>query len=192
MSVTGFPTQYNTVQALGVEGAFATTDNAKAVVNAGKGQFCAGPNGVNVAKFVWLNSDGISLSNSGAGAPLGFLPRTQQALITTFLANASMTVPSGMPAAPFSQGDFWVRSSNGATLGQKAYASYVDGSITFAATGNAPTAASVTGSIAPISVTGAIAANTATGSIAGTTLTVTAIGAGLRAGCWSNHHRYWR
>jgi len=177
-SVTGFPKQYNGVQAPAVEGDFAATNNPRATVLSDAGAFVAGVNGTTIARFAWLSADGRSIDNTGAGVPLGFIARRQQGLITTFLANGSMGIPTGLPVVVHNVGDFYVRSSNGATRGQKAYANSVDGSVTFAATGTPPTSASVTGSIAANVVTGAIAVNTATGSISGTTLTVTAVGAG--------------
>jgi hypothetical protein len=174
-----FPSQVNVVQAPAVAGDFAST-NPRFVVDAGPGGLVAGPNGVTVGLFAWSDANNLTVSNTGIGVPTGFVHREQQALITTFLAEASMLVPAGLPVTLFSGGDFWVRNTGGNTtaIGQKAYANSANGSITFAASGNPPTGASVTGSIAANVVTGAIAPNTATGSIAGQVLTVTAVGAG--------------
>lgn len=181
MSVTGFQKQVNVIPSPAVEGDFASA-NPRFTVLAGPGALVSGPVGATIGKFAWLNADGRSVSSSGVNAPTGFVYRRQQGLITTFLANGSMVVPPGLPMTLANGGDFWVRSANGATIGQKAYADNTDGSITFAASGNPPTDASVTGSIATNTVTGAIAVNTATGSfsvVSGVpTLTVTAVGAG--------------
>jgi hypothetical protein len=100
----------------------------------------------------------------------------QQGLITTFLADASMVVPSGFAVTLFSGGDFWVKN-DGATQalpGQKAYANYADGRVTFAATGT-PSTSSVTAALA------AAAATVVTGSIADDVLTVTAVTSGTLA-----------
>jgi hypothetical protein len=144
---------------------------------AGPGGLVAGTDGVTIGKFAWANSLGV-VSSKGAVGQIGFVQRDQVALITTWLAETTMTVPAGMPITLYTAGDFWARFAGGATLGQKVYASYTDGSASSAATGTPPTGASVTGSIAANVVTGAIAANTCTASIADTTMTVSAVGSG--------------
>jgi hypothetical protein len=177
----GFPNRVNGVQALGIEGAFAS-DNPRMTALAGKGQYIAGANGVAAGKFVWLASDGVSVNNYGAGIPLGIVARGMQGFITAFLGDSTQIIPVGQPVTVFTNADIWVKQlgSASATLGMTAYARYADGGVVFGT--SAPTAASVTGSIAVISATGSIAVNTATGSIAGTTLTVTAIGTGTVLG----------
>jgi hypothetical protein len=176
----GFPTSVNVQQAPAVAGDFAS-GNPRATVLAGQGALVAGAAGVVVGRFAWLsaaqidNDNAASLVNNfGAGPVAGFVHREQQGLITTYLADASMVVPQGFPVTLFSGGDFWVvnAGSTEALVGQKAYAGYADGKVSFAATGTPTTGASVTASVA---------ASTAsvTGSIAGNVLTVTAVGSGV-------------
>src|SRR5262249_14119686 len=87
------------------------------------------------------------------------------------LADASMVIPAGFPVTLMSGGDFWVknRGTTAAMIGQKAFASFVDGSVSFANAGATPSTASLTGSIGPQS-------GTITGSISGNCLTVTGSG----------------
>lgn len=175
-----FPTAVNTVQAPAVAGDFADK-NPRATVDAGQGAFVAGTSGVTVGKFAWIDSLGLTASNYGANAPTGFVARSQQALITTFLADNSQVIPQGLPVTLYSSGGFWVKNEGTTTsvIGQKAYANNVTGGVSFAATGTPPAAASVTGSIAANVVTGSIAVNSVTASISGQVMTVTAIGSGV-------------
>lgn len=173
----GFQKQVNAQQAPAVEGDFCDM-NPRYTVDAGPGGLVAGPNGVTVGRFAWAtapddaNGAPASVSNAGEGPVTGFVHRAQQGLITTYLSDSGETVPAGFPVTLHSGGGFWVKNA-GATQalpGMKAYASYVDGSVTFAATGGGATA-SVTGSIAPTTAS-------VTGSIANDVLTVTAVSSG--------------
>lgn len=173
--MTGFQTQVNTVPAPGVEGDFASV-NPRATVLAGPGGLVAGALGLLAGRFAWLSysqvdSDGAPAvaDNFGAGLPAGFFRRDQQAVITNFLATSTMLTPAGYPVTLFDAGDFWVKNngSTPAVPGQKAFANFADGSVSFAAAGGSAASASVTGSIdAKTSVL--------TGSIAGNVLTITA------------------
>lgn len=176
--MSDFQTQVNALQAPAVEGDFASTNYRHSVL-AGPGGLVAGSNGVTVGRFAWIvdtsvDADGApaTVNSFGVGAPAGIVHRAQQGLITVFLDGSSMVVPEGFPVTLFNQGDFWVKNlgATQALPGQKAYASFADGSISFAASGAASTA----------SGTGTIAAETfsATGSITGNVLTVTAVGSG--------------
>lgn len=116
------------------------------------------------------------VNNFGSGAPTGFVGRSQQALITRYLNDASMLIPIGFAVTLFSGGGFWVKN-NGTTnaqILQKAYAKNSDGTVSFAATGT-PGTATVSGSI------GAGPTTSFTGSISGNTLTVTAVASGVLA-----------
>jgi hypothetical protein len=165
----GFPRQVNVQAAPAVLGDFCDS-NPRATVDAGAGAFVAGPNGVTVGLFAWVNpADGITVNNYGAGAPTGFVHREQQAIITQYLAEATNTVYAGAPVTLFNAGGFWVVNAGSSTsaIGQSAFANNSTGAVQF---GSNFTGASVTGSIA---------ANVVTGSIAGTTLTVTAVTTGV-------------
>lgn len=176
--MSDFQTQVNALQAPAVEGDFASTNYRHSVL-AGPGGLVAGSNGVTVGRFAWITDTSVdadnapaTVNNFGNGAPAGLVHRAQQGLITVFLDGDSMVIPEGFPVTLFDQGDFWVKNSGSAMAlpGMKAYASFADGSITFAASGAAATAVG----------TGTIAAGTfsVTGSITGNVLTVTAVGSG--------------
>lgn len=176
----GFQTSVGTVPAPAVAGDFAD-HNPRSSALAGPGGFVAGAAGVIVGHFAWSSYQGIDPDNAptilnsyGGGAPLGFIHREQQALITTYLADAGMLVPVGFGVTAFISGSFWVKNdgTNNVQIGQKAYARNSDGAVLFAATGT-PGTASVTGSI------GAVATTSVTGSISGNVLTVSAVGSGV-------------
>jgi len=187
-----FQQQVNIMPAPGVAGDFCSANPRASVLN-GPGDPVAGPNGVTVGYFCWGSPQGYDnvsgevdpwsqVNNTGAGTPLGFIHREQQALITKFLGSNTQLVPPGYPVTVHQAGDFWV-TNNGTTAvtaNMKAYANNATGQISFAATGSPPTAASVTASlVANSAATSTIAVNTATTStIAGTTLTMGALSSG--------------
>jgi hypothetical protein len=98
--------------------------------------------------------------------------RDQQGLITGYLQASSMLIPAGFQVTLMSGGGFWARNdgTTEALPGMKAFASFADGSASFAPTGSANNA-SVTGSIAP--ATAAV-----TGSINDDVLNVSAVTSG--------------
>lgn len=156
--------------------------NPRATVDAGPGGLIAGPNGVTVGLFAWIagypidpDGTGQQVNNSGAGVPSGFVARPgNPALITQFLADASLLVQAGFPLTLHSAGGFWVKNdgTNIALVGQKAYANNGTGKVRFGATG-APTVGG-SGTVSSI----AAATGTATGSISGNILTITGTTAG--------------
>lgn len=172
----GMQTFVNTQPSPAVEGDFCDT-NPRFNVDAGPGGLVSGAAGVTVGRFAWWSAaqvDGDNapaiVNNFGVGPVTGFVHREQQALLTQYLADASMVIAAGYQMALMSGGGFWVKN-NGTTqalIGQKAFANNADGKASFAATGATPSTASVTGSIAA-------GAGSVTGSIAGNVLTVTAV-----------------
>lgn len=180
----GFQKQVYVGLAPGVEGDFAS-HNPRFTVDAGPFGLVAGTNnsavpaGVLVGRFGWWNAAEIDtdgaptiVNNFGTGPVTGFIHRGQQGLITVYLQDASLLVPSGFPIALHSGGDFWVRNlgTTQALPGMSAFAAFATGAVSFAAAG----------SVSSASVTGTIAATTAsvTGSIAGDVLTVTGVTSG--------------
>lgn len=161
----GFQRTVNTFPAPAVAGDFASV-NPRASMLAGEGALIAGAAGVTVGLFARAkNSDG-TVSNAHPGTTacrLGFVGRDQPALITIWLAEASLLVQSGLEMSLFSQGDFWARFAAGAAIGQKVFANYSDGSCVAGTAGSPPTGAVVTG------------------AISGTTLTVSAVSSGTLA-----------
>jgi len=177
----GFQTQVNGLPAPGIEGDFADF-NPRFTALAGPGGLVAGASGVSIGKACWFSYQGIDPDNGptivnsfGSGVPDGLVPRPgQQSIITTYLADASMTINRGLPVWVMTSGGLWV-VNNGSALamrGQKMYAAFNSGVLSFAATGSASTASLTTSSIA------AATTIACTGSISGNVLTVTAISAG--------------
>ena len=175
-----FQTFTNPLQAPGVAGDFCSA-NPRAVALSSQqynvAGFQAGPNGLTIGLFAWLDQSTYSYaSNYGAGAPSGFVHRNQQALITTYLSAYGMTIPAGMMVGDlFVAGDFWT-VNNGTALavpGQKAYANNTNGTASFAASGAPSTSGTSTAST--------VAAETAsvTASITNNIMDVTAVGSGL-------------
>lgn len=161
----GFQTTVNLTQAPAVAGDFAS-DNPRSTVLAGPGGLVADALGVTVGKFAWVDrDDGVTTRTRAteARAPDGIVARETQALITTYLGEASNVIPSGFPVTVFRDGDFWAKleGSTAATIGATVYTDYSDGAIV----GAVPTGASATGAIG--------ATFTATGS--GVNLTVTSV-----------------
>lgn len=163
--MTGFQKQVNTDPAYAVEGDFASANPRSSVLTmAGLGLFAATA-GVIVGRFARAKiSDGtVTNADPGVANRLGFVHRAQPSLITAFLGESSMTVPGGLEIVMHDEGDFWARFAAGATLGQKVFANYADGTAVAGTAGSPPVGGVVTG------------------SIAGTTLTVTAVSSGTLA-----------
>ena len=187
-SSQGFQSAVNTVPAPGVEGDFNTL-NPFSFYPAGPGglvcgdsKLSGGAGGLVVGRWAWpennyLDTDNAPtvVNNFGTGIPIGLVPRRQQGLITVFLAEASLVIPTGNMVGILSSGDVWVvnRGSTQALIGQKAYAAFADGSTSFAATGTPTTGASSssTGSLAP-------EVFSVTASVSGNVMTVSAVGSG--------------
>lgn len=171
---TGFQTQVTNQPAPAIAGDFASM-NPMWTYDAGPGALVAGPLGLVAGRFAWTvapsDADGTPgvANNFGTGPVAGFAARDQRALITQYLAIAGMTTPAGFEVTLFTGGDFWVKNdgSNQALPGLKAYASFADGKVTFAATAT-PTAGG-TSSASTI----AAKTSTFTGAIVNGVLTVT-------------------
>lgn len=175
-----FQTTVSVVPAPGVEGDFASM-NPIYTWPAGPGGLVAGAAGVLAGRFLWPQYTALDVDNAptivnnfGSGQPIGILGRRLQGIITVFLDEAGMRVPAGLGVAAITAADLWVvnRGTTQALIGQKVYANFADGSMSFAATATPTTGGSATGS------TVAAATNAFTGSIAGNVLTVTAVGSG--------------
>ena len=173
-----FQTTTYALQAPGIAGDFASANPRSTALTSqvnGSVGFRAGPSGLTIGLFAWIDPSYTFANNYGSGAPNGFVHRNLGALITTYLSAYGLTIPAGMMCSTiFDSGDFFV-VNNGtgiATPGMKAYANNVTGVATFAASGAPTTAGTGTAST--------IAAGTGsfTGSIADNILTVTAVGSG--------------
>ena len=155
-----FQTSVQTYPAYAVAGDFASA-NPRASFVGPEGGFVAGSAGVTVGRFVWIQSDGKTVLNTGTGAPDGFVHREQQALITTYLAESGSVIPVGFPVTVMRTGDYWATANvSSAVKGEKVYAKFQDGTTRFEPTASAPASASITA------------------AQSGTTLTVSAVASG--------------
>lgn len=184
-----FQTQVNLQPAPGSAGNFASTNPRHSVLG-GPAGIIAGPAGLACGRFAWLDQATYSIANNfGPGQPNGFVHNAHQALITTYLGEASLVIPGGfMVGDLFDSGDFWIANNTGSavTPGLKVYANNSTGAASsFAATGTPTTAGTSTASTiaaGTFSVTGSVAIP-ATGATTGpgtvpAILTVTAVGSG--------------
>lgn len=171
----GFQNVVNAQPSPAVAGDFADM-NIRATILAGAGaMIAAGPTGpipgalVGVGGFAWADqATGVVAGafQGSATAKVGFVHRENRGLIVNFLAPETLAYEPGQEVILYNKGSFWVKSTHTtATVGQKAFAKYIDGSIYFGAHGDSTQVASVTGSIA---VTTGI-------------LTVSAVGSGVLA-----------
>lgn len=130
-----FQSQVNLQQAPAVAGDFASA-NPRASVVAPEGGFVAGSAGVTVGRFAWIQSDGVTILNTGTGKPDGFIHREQQALISTYLAESSNVIPVGFPVTLMRTGDYYALVTvASAEKGEKAFAKLADGTMQPAAAG---------------------------------------------------------
>ena len=182
----GFPSVVNVQPALAVEGDFASANTNKFSVIAGVGAFIAGAKGLTVAAFAWADPTFTILNSFGSGAVTGFVAREGfRADIQTpgpGFPDSGMSMLPGSFCTAFSAGDFYVRNKGAAAsvIGQKAYANFQTGLVTFAATGTPPTDAAVSAGTVTANTlnVSSCAVNAFTGSIAGNVLTVSAITTG--------------
>ena len=125
----GFQTQVNAQQAPACAGDFASA-NPRAATVSPEGGFVAGAAGVTVGRFAWIQSDGVTVLNTGTGKPDGFIHREQQALISTYLAESGNLIPVGFPVTLMRTGDYYAQSTVAAAAkGQKAFAKLADGTM---------------------------------------------------------------
>lgn len=123
----GFQKTMNRDLPIGVAGDFASTNPYHSML-AGEGQFTAGDKGVTVGRFAWADNDtGAVLNVKSDDARLGFVYRDQSAIITAYLAESSMVIPTGLGVTLYDGGDFFASFAAGASIGQKVFASDTDG-----------------------------------------------------------------
>lgn len=98
----------------------------------------AGDDGVTVARFAWRHTDNKAL-NTATGAvpatPLGVVERVIDFANRDMTSEASMLIPEGRAATIGVKGDYWVRTTTAATLGQVVFANTADGTISTDAAG---------------------------------------------------------
>lgn len=177
---SGYQTQVFNQPAQAVAGDRAS-QNPIATFDAGPGGLIADVGGVTVGNFCWVTAPtdpngagSIATQGNGGGNVAGFLYNVTQGLNTVFLSDGSLVIPAGLPVGLATFGDFWVvnAGTTEAVVGQKAYANFGTGAVTFAASGSPTLASAASGS--------SIAASTfsVTASIQNDLMTVTAVGSG--------------
>lgn len=121
-----FKQTVNTYPGIGIPGAYAAINP---IVSTAKGYVAS--TACNIGGFVWAdaNKEGcVKVKPTGTGRPLGFAVRE----ITNPLeidVEASNTVPAGYPVSVEVKGDFFAVTTTTATVGQKVFAVFADGTI---------------------------------------------------------------
>jgi len=154
-NIGSFQTSVNQYNPVGVEGDFASANPRATALTPGfdangfpVGALIAGPNGVTVGQFAWVEADGITVNNFAWGnvKPTGFVHRDQQGLLTNYLQAAGTLIPPGFPVTLMTEGDFFdlIAGGSAAVYGSACYARYSDGALFI---GSAPSGGGGTGSI---------------------------------------------
>lgn len=162
----GFPKTINYNWAAGFPGGIASANPRRSAIPGDLG-FRSGAGGVTVGAFGWVQADGVTVLNKPVGteAPTGFVLRDQTALITAYLAESTMLLPSGFNVQLMTGGDYFATATTEATPGQAVYASSTDGTIATGAVGKVPVGHVATGFVvtqggavgATIIISGAVA-----------------------------------
>lgn len=130
-----------------VEGDFASA-NPRFSMLVGEGALVAGALPVTVGRFGWAAA-GLVRNDASLGGRLGFIGlRGQMVLITGYLSGFGMQVQPGYEMNMFDSADVFMRFAAGATIGQKVFANFADGTAIAGAAGSTPAGAAFTGSIA--------------------------------------------
>lgn len=138
-----FQTSVATQQSPGIEGGFYGANPHYTLTNPDEGMWVAGPLGVTIGQFAWANTATGAVTSAHPGVTTvryGFVHRDQPAVIAALLSGVSNTVVAGQGIDLMTDAPVWARFAGGATIGQKVYISYADGSVSSAATGSATTA----------------------------------------------------
>lgn len=139
----GFQTSVATQQSPGIEGGFYGDNPHFTLTNPDEGMFVAGSSGVTIGQFAWANTANGQVTSAHPGVATvrsGFVHRDQPAVIAALLAGTSNLVVAGQAIDLLEDGPVWARFASGATIGQKVYAAYADGSCKSAATATPATA----------------------------------------------------
>lgn len=127
--------QVNIDLAAAVPGQKATPDQSIYTPN----NFVAGQNGTLVGTFCWvdsINPGAVDSTTSGAAAPLGFVERVISTYMYDVTESGTLTVPAGQAVTVAVRGDYWVQTTETATVGGQVYVDKTTGNILAAAGGN--------------------------------------------------------
>lgn len=120
--------QVNTDLAAAVPGQKATPNQSIYTPN----NFVAGENGAQVGTFCWpdgSNPGAVDSTTSGADAPLGFVERVISTYMYDVTESGTLTVPAGQAVTVAVRGDYWVQTTETATVGGQVYVDKTNGSI---------------------------------------------------------------
>jgi hypothetical protein len=208
---SGVQSQVYVSQAPGIAGDWAS-GNPRTFYTGGPGGLVTGPSGLTVGLFAWANWGGLAdpdsapiiaanyyggipmgafgFGGAGGAAPTGFVHREQQGLNTTFLLDASQTIPQGFPVALATSGDVWVANAGAAAAynGMQAFAALSSGAVSFLAAGSSNptvTCSSTSVTAGTFAGVGSISGNlmTITGYTSGTFVAGGTITVGAATGC---------
>ena len=121
--------------AVAVPGQKATPDQAVYTPT----NFVAGEDGVAVGTFCWLNATNANVADgttTGTDAPLGFVERVISAPIYDVRENGTLVIPEGKALTIAVRGDFYVKTTEAATVGGQVYVNKTNGNILAAAGSN--------------------------------------------------------
>lgn len=121
----GFPNQVNLNPPIGIEGGWASASNTRNVL-AGTAQYVADTTGVLIGRFAYANAATGKASYvkpaSMVNVQVGFIARgTNAGLVTAWLGSDSMVIPAGYGVTLTNNGDFFVKTSTAATIGQAVF-----------------------------------------------------------------------
>ena len=100
--------------------------------------YVADESGVQMGTFCWAaTTAGVATATTtGTGAPLGFVERVISTYIYDVKDGATMTVPEGQALTIAVRGDYYVQTSEAATVGGQVYVDKTNGKILAAAGSN--------------------------------------------------------
>lgn len=184
LAKNGFQTFVNQQPPIGILGSWASTNHFTSVVAPPSG-FVATPAvrdvaaGCFVGRFAWGNYATARASNYLTdGAIMGFVLRSNQAILVDFLEFFELSIQSGFMVTLHQRGEFWANFAAAAAVGQTVYANAQTGLCVAAAAGSSTQSLGFTASIAV--TTGVMTVTVAgTGNLAvGMVITGTGVPAG--------------
>lgn len=162
-----FQTQVNIQPGVAAVGDFADSNIRATVIAPPPGFVASGIVPPIVGNFAWGDQSGNLCSSQYRGSPttkIGFVHRENQTIIVQFLGESVLALQPGLICTIYDQGSFWAEFADGADVGQKVFANYLDGSVYAAATGTSTQDFSATAST--IGTTGIL--DTTGGAVTGT------------------------
>lgn len=135
------------LMAPGMEGGWSGNNPIFTLTNPDEAQWIVGATGAYIGRFGWGNTANGQITSAHPGVStvrVGFIHLDQPVYITSLLLTSSLQLTAGQGIDALEDGPVWGRFAAGASVGQKVYAYYADGSLYAAATATPPTATGVT------------------------------------------------